>query len=312
MSPLNKQPAPTVAQCVAALADRFSAAGLCYAHGTDNAADEAYWLVFSVMQLDHANPAKHYAEVIPSHLLDVIEQYAQRRITERVPLAYILNEAWFAGSKYYVDERVLVPRSPIAELIGLQFSPWVNAANVNHILDLGTGSGCIAIALAQAFPAAHVDAVDISDDALAVTEINVQRFGLEHRVHPQHSDFFADLAAQQYQLIVSNPPYVDAEEMAALEREFGHEPEVGLASGHDGLDSTITILHDAGRFLGEDGIIVVEVGLSQAALEAAFPQVPFVWLEFEFGGSGVFLLQKEELVRHQADFAAAAASLEMI
>ena len=310
MSPGEQQSTLTVAQCIEQLSDRFAAAGLCFGHGTDNAADEAFWLVFSVMQLDLSDAAALYATPVPADRRDTIERYAQRRIVERVPLAYLLNEAWFAGSRFYVDERVLVPRSPIAELIAAQFSPWIEASSVRHAIDLGTGSGCIAIAIALAFPDAQVDAVDISDDALAVASINVERFGLKRRVHPKRSNFLADLAPQQYQLIVSNPPYVDAGEMAAMDQEFGHEPSIGLAAGANGLDSAITILHDAAEYLDDGGVIVVEVGMSQAALEVAFPRVPFTWLELEFGGSGVFLLHKDEIVRHQADFAAAAAALE--
>ena len=289
------QPQFTVEQLIRDLAGRFEDADLSYGHGTDNAVDEAAWLVFATLGLSHDDAPGVYSELVAADQLADMDALADRRIHERLPLAYLLKQAWFAGLDFYVDERVLVPRSPLAELIHSQFSPWIAAAAVRNVVDLGTGSGCIAIAIAQAFPAARVDAVDISDEALAVTAINIERHDLADRVHPIRSDFFSELGGRQYDLIVSNPPYVDEQDMREMPGEYRHEPALGLAAGTDGLDSVQKILHDASRFLTDNGILVCEVGNSQAALEAAFPDVAFVWLEFERGGAGVFVLTRNRI-----------------
>lgn len=280
----------------------FNQADVYFGHGTNNAWDEAYSLVFQAIHLPFERSDTMDRAKLTSLEKQKIVQWTQKRINQQIPLAYISNSAWFCNLPFYVDERVLVPRSPISELIQQRFSSLLDPNSVHRILDLCTGSGCIAIACASAFPEAEVDAADISVDALAVCEINIEQHGLWQQVIPIQSDVFAGLDNQQYDLIVSNPPYVDQEDMDDLPDEFRHEPELGLAAGFDGLDIVRTILAQASQHLTEQGVLVVEVGNSQFHLENAFPGVPFQWLEFEHGGHGVFTLDKATLDAHQAAF----------
>lgn len=276
-------------------------------HGSSDPFAEASALVLQTLGLEwSADPEILDAKLLPSERRAVVD-LVRRRVNERLPLAYLLNIAYFAGLPFYVDERVLVPRSPIAELIAARFQPWL-AHEPQRILDLCTGSGCIAIALAKAFPEALVDGTDLSLDALSVASVNVEHHEVQDRVGLIESDVFAKLPGQRYDLIVSNPPYVDAEDMADLPPEFLKEPELGLASGRDGLDLTRRILAEAADHLNDDGLLVVEVGNSQWALEQAFPEVPFEWVEFENGGQGVFVLNAADCREHQAQFQAALAS----
>lgn len=276
---------------------RFEEAKLFYGHGTDNAWDEAWFLILHCLNLpvDTQMNAVIDAKLTQAERKLILDKISLR-VEKRLPLAYLTNEIWFAGLKMYVDERVLVPRSPIAELIQQQFTPWVEPENVLDILDLCTGSGCIAIAAAMAFPDAHVDAVDISKDALDVAKRNVETYHLENRLSLIQSDLLTALKGKKYDIIVSNPPYVDEAEIKAMPVEFRHEPMLGLASGEDGLDATKKILKEAAKHLNPNGILVVEVGASQEALIEQFPDAPFTWLDFEKGGEGVFLLTHKDLL----------------
>lgn len=295
----------TVADFVRFGASRFDEAGLCFAHGTDNAVDEALALVLHALHLPVRPPLPaelFHARVTRRERAEVVA-LLHRRIEERVPAPYLTGEAWFAGLRFEIDRRVLVPRSPLAELIGEGFHPWIDGGRVRHLLDLGTGSGCIAVACAHAFPDARVDAVDASPAALDVARRNVALHGLEGRVRVAESDLFAGLdgepdrrPAARYDLVVSNPPYVPDEEMAGLPPEFRAEPAFALAGGPDGIDVVGRIVEEAPRWLAAEGALVVEVGASpvvRAALESRF-DLPFVWLDTQRGGEGVFLLNQRD------------------
>lgn len=274
---------------------RLQRANLYYGHGTAEALDDAAALLAHALLLRRPLEQRDLAGPWSKAAALRFEALLQRRIRERIPAVYLTRRCWYAGLPLYIDERVLIPRSAIAELIERRFAPWVDPAAVRQIADLGTGSGCIALAAALAFPSARVDAVDIDAGALAVARINRQALGLARRVRLVKSDFFQALAGRRYDIIVSNPPYVGAAEYAGLPPEYAHEPEVALRSGPDGMQAVRKLLAGALRHLTPRGVLVVEVGNTETTVQREFPQLPFVWLEFERGGGGVFLLSAEQL-----------------
>lgn len=290
-------------------AERFERAGLVYAHGTDNALDEAAYLVMRTLQIDYDQPDSVLDTIISDADSSRVRGLLEQRLSSRKPAAYLLQEAWFAGLPFYVDERVLVPRSPIAELIESRFAPWIQPDQVHRMLDMCTGSGCIGIACAFAFPDALVDLSDISTDALGVAIENIRRHGLAERVNAIESDVFDALQGRTYDIIVVNPPYVPSEEQQTLAPEFGHEPSLGLFAGTEGLDIVIEILCHAADFLSPQGILVVEVGHTQDLLAQRFPGVPFMWFDFEYGGTGVFMLDARQLRQYRSEFEQAAEGL---
>lgn len=273
----------------------FKQSGLFYGHGNTTAIDEAAYLVLHTLNLEPDTHSVYFSSRLTNNEKQALFDILFRRAKEKIPAAYLTNESWFAGLSFYVDERVLVPRSPIAELIQKHYEPWVDAQNVENILDLCTGSGCIAIANAYYFPHASVDAVDISEDALDVALQNIERHHLVDQVNIIQSDLFSNLQDRKYDIIVSNPPYVDADDLANMPVEFHSEPKIGLEAGDDGLELVIPMLEQASEHLTDNGILIVEVGNSDYALQERYPDLPFYWLEFENGGQGVFLLTKEQL-----------------
>ncbi|RUM94893.1 MAG: 50S ribosomal protein L3 N(5)-glutamine methyltransferase [Thiothrix sp.] len=276
-------------------ASQFNEAGLHFGHGTDNALDEAAWLVLYALSMPADLPEAYYHSRLTGIEKEAVMRLLVERIQSRKPAAYLTGEAWFCGLSFKINESVLVPRSPIAELIQESFSPWLDGVEVARVLDLCTGSGCIGIACAHAFPDAQVDLSDISSDAVDVAKENIHQHDMQNRVTAIESDLFAQIPANTYELIVTNPPYVDTQEMEALPAEYQQEPVLGLAAGEDGLDIVRRILTGAGGYLAPDGLLVVEVGNSYLAVEKAWPEVSFTWLDFKNGGHGVFLLTATEL-----------------
>ena len=292
----GRESRPTVAALIERGARRLRRAGLCFGHGTDNAWDDSAALVLHALRLPQGDGAI-YRRRVGSRDGKRVEALIGRRIGERMPAVYLTGETWFAGLPFKVDPRVLIPRSPIAELIERRFAPWIDARRIGRILDVGTGSGCIAIACAKALPKARVDALDISPAALEVAAINVRRHRLGRRVRLIRSDHFSALSRERYDIIVANPPYVGRREMSGLPPEYRHEPALALAAGRDGLDSVRVILREAAGHLRPGGLLIVEVGNTEAAVRRTFKRLPFLWLQFERGGGGVFLLTAEQLRR---------------
>lgn len=277
---------------------QFAASRVFFGHGTDNVWDEAVHLVMRSLHLPLENNTLFLDARLTREERQLILERIRRRIDERVPIAYLLGEAWFMGMPFHVDERVLVPRSPIGELIENGFQPWLGDKPVERILDLCTGSGCIGIGAASVFEDASVDLSDISPEALAVAESNIEFHELRDRVRTVQSDVFANISGQ-YDIIVSNPPYVDAEDLTDMPQEFHHEPVLGLAAGNDGLDIAHRIIADAAEHLTPGGLLVVEVGNSWMALDEAYPDLPFTWMEFSNGGDGVFAITEQDLRQWQ-------------
>lgn len=275
---------------------RFNEADLFFGHGTDNAWDEAAYLLLHSLHLPIDQLDPYMDARLTTGERTAALKLIRRRMTERLPASYLTHEAWLGDYRFYVDERVIVPRSHIAELLREQLSPWVDDPwAIRRVLDMCTGSGCLAILAAEAFPEATVDAVDLSSDALAVAERNVKDYALEERVRLIQSDAFSAIPREKYDLIISNPPYVNAESMASLPEEYRREPEMALASGEDGLDFVRSLLKDAPYHLAPDGVLIVEIGHNKDELERAFPRLSFVWLDTSAGDRFVFMLRGKDL-----------------
>ena len=275
---------------------RLNEAGLFFGHGSSNAYDEAAYLILHTLHLPPDQMETFLDARLTNMEVSQVLGIVKRRALEKIPAAYLTQEAWLGDFSFYVDKRVLIPRSFIAELLREQLSPWVSdPSSVHSVLDLCTGSGCLAILLAHAFENATIDATDISDEALEVANKNVEDYDLNQRVHLLQSDLFGALEGRLYDLIISNPPYVNAESMASLPEEYLHEPRSALASGNDGLEATKEILRRAAGYLTDEGMLIVEIGHNRAALEEAFPQTPFTWLETTAGDGFVFMLTRDHL-----------------
>ena len=275
---------------------QFEASDIFYGHGTDNAYDEAVWLIMSALHLPMDTLNNFLDARLTASERNKLASFIDQRITQHTPTAYLLKEAWLQGLKFYVDERVLIPRSFIAELLNTDLSPWIEFPEmIESAADICTGSGCLGVLLASVFPNAAVDVIDISQDAIDVANINIANYGLEAQVTAIKSDMFSALSGKKYDVIISNPPYVDAPSMAALPAEYQNEPQLALGSGVAGLDHTHTILREAANYLNDDGILIVEIGHNRDALEDAYPNIIFNWLEVSSGTEFVFLLTKSQL-----------------
>ena len=293
---------------------QFEASDIFYGHGTDNAYDEAVWLIMSALHLPMDTLNNFLDARLTTSERNKLAGFIEQRITKHTPTAYLVKEAWLQGLKFYVDERVLIPRSFIAELLNhdsiasdsstsnlssWELSPWIEYPEmVESAADICTGSGCLGVLLASAFPNAAVDVIDISQDAIDVANINIENYGLQAQITAIKSDMFAALKGKKYDVIISNPPYVDAPSMAALPAEYQNEPQLALGSGVAGLDHTHTILREAANYLNDGGILIVEIGHNREALEAAYPNLVFNWLEVSSGNEFVFLLTREQLQLH--------------
>ena len=284
----------TAGELIQKIAADFSSADLFFGHGTDNAHDEAAALVFKIMNLDHQGEVEQYLRKATASEIKTIFRISAERIQTRQPLPYLLEEAWFAGIPFYVNTSVLIPRSPIAELITSSFSPWFQQKPIKSVLEIGTGSGCIAISCSLKLPNAEVVATDISEKALKVAKRNIARYALEERIRLIQADHMDGLDGR-FDLIVTNPPYVPNHEIASLPPEYLHEPELALESGFDGLDSARRIINDAPKLLSPEGLLVIEVGEQWEVLQNAYPDLPFQWLDFDFGGIGVGAIEASAL-----------------
>lgn len=277
---------------------QFEASDIFFGHGTDNAYDEAVWLILSALHLPHDTLNNFLDARLTSTERSKLADFIAQRIMQHKPTAYLVREAWLQGFKFYVDERVIVPRSFIAELLSDDLAPWVEFPEmIESAADICTGSGCLGILLANSFPNAKIDVVDISQDAIDVANINIKNYGLEEQITAIKSDMFSALSGKQYDLIISNPPYVDAPSMATLPAEYRNEPQLALGSGEAGLDHTHTLIREAGQYLTDEGLLIVEIGHNRDALLEAYPDLAFTWLEVSSGNQFVFLLTKSQLDR---------------
>lgn len=295
---MNDSSALTVAQLINYAAEEFEQHELFYGHGTDNPQDEAFYLVFAYLGFTFDSDDSVYQSIVSLENIEKIQDLVKQRCEQHIPIAYLVSKAWFAGLEFQIDERALIPRSPFAELIIQGFAPWCDIEQIESVLEIGTGSGCMSIALAHYFPHLKIDAVDIDEDALALAELNRQKHKLTQQVSFYQSDVFSGLPQKQYDLIISNPPYVPDTEMQTLPEEYLQEPQHALRANDNGLKIVNEILFNARGWLNDSGKLFVEVGNSDEIVAETYPQIPFTWLEFESGGHGVFVFTKQELAEY--------------